>query len=254
MTPGGGCTVRHVFVEGRELTRLVHDSDGVCHDCYVGRGEYHHVGCDAEVCPWCGGQLISCDCPVDEDDRNPAALLAERRNARQVLDFARREQEVRELAARSAAADQIADADRTLANQIKAAILEWLTQTARLDLAQAHVSAWAKREPQHAAAFDSLEEMVAFIDSRDEWQSEMNKADMERTRAYESLDRAVRRAVYTMPNEMWVRFEEMAIGCSHKNVYRLPWSDIEAARERIDTHGFYAPFKDTDTHDDDLPF
>lgn len=33
-----------------------------CHDCGVVDGGIHHPGCDAEECPKCGGQIISCDC------------------------------------------------------------------------------------------------------------------------------------------------------------------------------------------------
>lgn len=33
-----------------------------CHDCGVSEGEIHHLGCDMERCPFCGKQLISCDC------------------------------------------------------------------------------------------------------------------------------------------------------------------------------------------------
>jgi ferredoxin len=33
-----------------------------CHDCNCKEGEIHMPGCDMEVCPFCGGQLISCDC------------------------------------------------------------------------------------------------------------------------------------------------------------------------------------------------
>ena len=35
---------------------------GVCHDCGIKLGEFHHDNCDMEECPVCGGQLISCDC------------------------------------------------------------------------------------------------------------------------------------------------------------------------------------------------
>ena len=34
----------------------------ICHDCGVMEGEIHEYGCDMENCPFCGGQLISCDC------------------------------------------------------------------------------------------------------------------------------------------------------------------------------------------------
>ncbi len=33
-----------------------------CHDCGAKEGEYHALGCDMERCPFCGGQLISCNC------------------------------------------------------------------------------------------------------------------------------------------------------------------------------------------------
>jgi rRNA maturation endonuclease Nob1 len=42
--------------------------EGRCHDCNVEKGGYHHPGCDAEECPVCGGQLISCDCMDEEED------------------------------------------------------------------------------------------------------------------------------------------------------------------------------------------
>ena len=36
-----------------------------CHDCNVEIGGIHHHGCDMERCPFCGLQLISCDCEIE---------------------------------------------------------------------------------------------------------------------------------------------------------------------------------------------
>src|SRR5262249_60937000 len=34
----------------------------VCGDCGVDEGYHHVLWCECEDCPFCGGQLISCDC------------------------------------------------------------------------------------------------------------------------------------------------------------------------------------------------
>ena len=39
-----------------------------CHDCGVVKGQLHVPGCDVERCPRCGGQVISCACPLSEDE------------------------------------------------------------------------------------------------------------------------------------------------------------------------------------------
>ena len=39
---------------------------GRCHDCNAVAGGFHHPGCDAEACPNCRGQIISCGCLAED--------------------------------------------------------------------------------------------------------------------------------------------------------------------------------------------
>ena len=74
MAPGAGCTVDTVTCNDKDYKRIPvgdeHDFDpnmgegDVCHDCNAGVGQNHHLGCDAEQCPNCLEQLISCDCDI----------------------------------------------------------------------------------------------------------------------------------------------------------------------------------------------
>jgi hypothetical protein len=41
-----------------------------CHDCAVIKGEVHVFGCDVELCPKCGGQMLGCDCSYPGDDED----------------------------------------------------------------------------------------------------------------------------------------------------------------------------------------
>ena len=38
----------------------------ICPACHAVAGEYHELGCPVELCPWCGGQLIHCDCRYEQ--------------------------------------------------------------------------------------------------------------------------------------------------------------------------------------------
>jgi hypothetical protein len=64
-------------LDGKPIARVPYGSEHddwhadtiPCHDCRVLKGEFHVPSCDVEECPVCGGQLISCDCPFEERER-----------------------------------------------------------------------------------------------------------------------------------------------------------------------------------------
>ncbi len=50
---------------GEEDSDWVGDGENpTCGDCGVHVGEQHLPACDTEICPCCGGQMLSCDCGV----------------------------------------------------------------------------------------------------------------------------------------------------------------------------------------------
>jgi hypothetical protein len=61
---------------GRTIARVPYGSERddyganehPCEDCRVLKGEFHVRGCDAEECPECHGQLITCECDVDSTE------------------------------------------------------------------------------------------------------------------------------------------------------------------------------------------
>ena len=69
-----GCTPTLIIHNGRPYVRFTvgslgdfyEDGDSTiqCTDCGAKRGRFHHLGCDCEYCPVCGGQLLSCDCEL----------------------------------------------------------------------------------------------------------------------------------------------------------------------------------------------
>jgi len=71
-----GCTVSEMELKdgsykriryGDESSEFKLQKEGRCHDCGAKQGYYHHVRCDAEQCPRCKGQLLSCSCLEDNE-------------------------------------------------------------------------------------------------------------------------------------------------------------------------------------------
>lgn len=41
-------------------------NSSICPSCCAITGELHELGCPVEVCPWCGGQFIGCNCRFEQ--------------------------------------------------------------------------------------------------------------------------------------------------------------------------------------------
>jgi hypothetical protein len=63
------------LVAGRAVARVRYGNeksdwgadDHACGDCGVVKGQYHVAGCDVERCALCGRQVITCDCPYEDE-------------------------------------------------------------------------------------------------------------------------------------------------------------------------------------------
>ena len=70
MATSDGRGVSFVVIGGKKYERIKRGSKrdmfptwyGRCHDCGARRGQYHHMMCDVERCPACGGQMFLCGC------------------------------------------------------------------------------------------------------------------------------------------------------------------------------------------------
>ena len=61
------------FPDGKKMAPVPYtpiDTKIRCHDCGVAAGGVHHVGCDMEICPRCGGPFLGCSCFVKAKDND----------------------------------------------------------------------------------------------------------------------------------------------------------------------------------------
>ena len=74
MLKANGCNMTKIKIHGKIFKRIpvsTNDVDlsGKCGDCGATVGYYHHFLCDMEICPKCGLQMLSCDCPTFDQNQ-----------------------------------------------------------------------------------------------------------------------------------------------------------------------------------------
>lgn len=55
-----GCSASEIYVEGESFDRIAQKPPMACKSCCTPPGEIHHIGCEKEKCPLCGGKLFEC--------------------------------------------------------------------------------------------------------------------------------------------------------------------------------------------------
>jgi len=78
------CTGNKVvkFPDGTKMAPVPYTPDDPelrCHDCNVASGGLHHLNCDMEICPRCGGQFFGCSCFIPEDE------MSEKKEVKKVI-------------------------------------------------------------------------------------------------------------------------------------------------------------------------
>lgn len=56
-----GCVGNDLVIDGKHFKRIT-VAQKQCPDCGALNGFFHHFGCDQEICPCCGRQLLLCSC------------------------------------------------------------------------------------------------------------------------------------------------------------------------------------------------
>lgn len=73
MTEAASCAITALHLDGVRTEMIPWGREArwtatsCCDECGVPPGGFHHLGCDVQRCPLCGGQMMSCGCHFDED-------------------------------------------------------------------------------------------------------------------------------------------------------------------------------------------